>query len=259
MSFPLRRIAQRKLLRILGFPGFLILVTFVNVQGQTLKAKVTIGASLAELRIQVDSDTAAQEWSFRNAYAGVLALGERVERFEAIGKTGESLHVRKIAAGEYRSDEKVTRVSYSVKLQLPSRPGDLAHVSWLTDDYGFLMFADLLPQVFGRAATPAQGVLAEFETPVGWDVRSAIVPNEKNQYLVLDPDSAVFFVARSLRTSARMVESMKVEVVSSGVWPFADGEVLKVAAKVITKYFETTGFRLKGKSVVMLAPLPPSQ
>ena len=258
MLFSRRRITQEQLLRIVGFSGFLVSATFANVQGHTLRAKVTIASSRpAEIRIQIDSDTAAQEWSFRNAYAGVLTLGERIERFEAIGKTGESLPVRKIAAGEYRSDEKVTRVSYNVRLLLPSRPGDLAHVSWLTDDYGFLMFADLLPQVFGRA--PEQGVLVEFETPAGWDVRSAIVPNEKNQYLVLDPDSAVFFVARSLRTTARMVELMEVEVMSSGTWPFADAEVLKVATKVIRKYFEITGFRLKGKSVVMLAPLPLSQ
>src|SRR5436190_17709272 len=139
MSFPLRKITQRKLLRIVGFSGFLISATFVNVQGQTLKAKVTIAPSLTEIRIQVDSDTAAQEWSFRNTYAGVWALGERIERFEAIGKAGEGLPVRKITAGEYRSDEKATRISYSVKLELPSRPGDFAHVSWLTDDYGFLM------------------------------------------------------------------------------------------------------------------------
>ena len=259
MSFPFRRITQRKLLRIVGFSGFLISATFVNVHGQTLKAKVTIAPSLTEIRIQVDSDTAAQEWSFRNTYAGVLGLGERIEHFEAIGKAGESLPVRKITAGEYRSDEKVTRISYSVKLELPSRPGDFAHVSWLTDDYGFLMFADLLPQMFGKAASPEQGVLIELETSVDWHVRSAIVPNEKNQYLVMDPESAVFFVARSLRASTKMVELMEVEVVSSGVWPFADAEVLKVAAKVIGKYFEITGFRLKQKSVVMLAPLPPSQ
>jgi predicted metalloprotease with PDZ domain len=259
MSFPLRRITQKKFLRILRFSGFLVSAAFVNAQGHALEARVTIAPSVPEIRIEVDSDTAVQEWSFRNAYAGVLALGERIERFEAIGKAGESLPVRKIASGEYRSDEKVTRVSYSVKLVLPSRPGDRAHVSWLTDDYGFLMFADLLPQLFAREATSEQGVLIECETPVGWQVRSAIVPNEKNQYLVLDPDSAVFFVARLLRTSSKMVESMEVEVVSSGVWPFADAEVLKVAAKVVRKYFEITGFRLKRKSVVMLAPLPPSQ
>ena len=260
MSFSCKRITQKKLLRILGFSGFLVSATFVNVQGRSLKASVTIASSLpAEIRIQVDSDTAAREWSFRNAYAGVLALGERIERFEAIGKAGESLPVRKIAAGEYRSDQKVTRVRYDVKLLLPSRPGDLSHVSWLTDDYGFLMLADLLPEVFGGAPMSEQGVLVEFETPVGWDVHSAIVPNEKNQYLVLDPDSAVFFVARSLRTTAKMVELMEVEVISTGVWPFADAEVLKAATRVMRKYFEITGFRLKGKSVVMLAPLPPSQ
>jgi len=259
MYFSSRRFTQKKLLRILGFSGFLVSATFVNVQGQNLKARLTIASSHPEIRIEVDSDTAAQAWSFRNAYAGVLALGERIERFEAIGKAGESLPVRKIAAGEYRSDEKVTKVSYNVRLLLPSSPGDLSHISWLTEDYGFLMFADLLPQVFGREATREQGVLVEFETPAGWDVRSAIVPDKKNQYLVWEPDSAVFFVARSLRTASKMVELMEVEIQSSSVWPFADADVLRVATKVIRKYFEITGFRLKGKSVVMLAPLPLSQ
>jgi len=54
--------------------------------------------------------------SFRNAYGGVLGLGERIEKLEASKATGESVPVRKLAPGEFQTAESVTRFSYDVIL-----------------------------------------------------------------------------------------------------------------------------------------------
>ena len=47
--------------------------------------------------------TASRSWSFRNAYAGVLGLAERVEEFRAFDVSGIDLGAKKIATGEFRS------------------------------------------------------------------------------------------------------------------------------------------------------------
>src|SRR5215510_9113116 len=48
------------------------------------EAKISVAAS-GELKIRIKSLSAASEWSFRNAYAGVLGIAERVDEFHAFG------------------------------------------------------------------------------------------------------------------------------------------------------------------------------
>ena len=256
MLLSTRKTACKKLLGIL-VGAFFPYVVCSAVEGQALRARITLSSSFpTEIRIHAESSSPADSWSFRNVYAGVLGLGDRIERFDAPGTHGEMMPVRKIAAGEFRSENKVTTFSYTVKLLPPSRASDMSHVSWFAGESGFLMLADLLPQAEG--ASPKQGVLLEFELPAGWSIGSSLLPNEKNEYLVMEPDKSVFFASRSLRKTVKTVDAMDIQLLASGEWAFADAEVLKAATAVVKKYFEVTGFRLRETSVVMLAPLPAS-
>ncbi len=237
--------------------AFFLYVICSAVQGQALKARITLSSSFpAEIRIYAESSSPVDSWSFRNAYAGVLDLGDRIERFDAPGKNGEMMPVRRIAAGEFRSENKVKTFNYTVRLPPPSRASDMSHVSWLAGESGFLMLADLLPQAEG--ASPKQGVLLQFELPPEWSIASSLLPNEKNEYLVMEPDKSMFFASRSLRKTVKTVDAMDIQLLASGEWAFADADVLKAATAVVKKYFELTGFRLRETSVVMLAPLPAS-
>jgi hypothetical protein len=256
MLLSARKTACKKLLRILGYVVFLCAI-FSAVQGQALRARVTVSSSFpAEIRILVESSSPMSSWSFRNAYAGVLGLGDRIERFDTPDRLGEMMPVHKIAAGEYRAENKVRTFSYIIRIPPPSRASEMSHASWLAGESGFLMLADLLPQA--EEATANQGVLLEFELPAGWSVGSSILVSEKGQYLVMEPDKAVFFVSRSLRKTLKTVDTMKTQLLASGEWAFADADVLNAATSVLKKYFELTGFRLRESTVVMLAPLPAS-
>jgi predicted metalloprotease with PDZ domain len=247
-----RRIARKKILLIVSWSVFLLCASFTAAHGQTLKARITISSSAPALvRIDAESVKSAQSWSFRNAYAGVLGLGERIERLDAVSDRGETVPVRKIAAGEFRSTVRVAKFGYSVNLPRSAHSNEMSHASWLMDGYGFLMLADLLPQT-----AEEQDVLVEFDLPAGWTIGSALEPNKKNQYQVKESDKAVFFVGSSLRKTEKTVASMEIQLVASGEWPFSDTEVLKAAANVVKKYFEVTGFKLRENSVVMLAPMP---
>ncbi|HEX6046548.1 MAG TPA: hypothetical protein VFZ22_18785 [Pyrinomonadaceae bacterium] len=173
-----------------------------------------------------------RSWSFRNVYAGVLGIAERIEQFRADG-------ARKLAAGEFRSEVGAKEIDYVVRLTRPS-PASAAHVSWLGQDHGFLMLADLLPQEFAT-------VSVEFTLPSGWTVNTAT-----NAESVSEPADAVFFVGRSVRKSSQK----ELDCFVTGNWPFKDSIALKAAARVVEKYLALTGHRLPAKPVVMIAPLP---
>ncbi|HSL53630.1 MAG TPA: hypothetical protein VK868_04510, partial [Pyrinomonadaceae bacterium] len=94
-------------------------------------SRVTISISdPGQIKVDAELSTPMRSWSFRNAYAGVLDIAERIEDFRAA-----EAEVQKVAVGEYRSDREASRISYTVNLPKPT-PAAVSHVSWLVDDHG---------------------------------------------------------------------------------------------------------------------------
>ena len=224
---------------ILGLCAVLICLTSLEGQAQVqTRVKVTV-ASPQEVIVQTHLFSPSRLWSFRNAHAGVLGIAERIDRFQANG-----IYVRMIAVGEFRSDVDATQIDYVVRLRRPT-PADVAHVSWLNEDHGFLMLADLLPQ-------GTEAISVEFVMPKGWTIQSAIEPDANGQYQVSEPDDAIFFVGGSIRKSSKK----ELDSFVTGTWPFKDSVAMKAAARVMEKYVELTGYRLPVRPMIMIAPLP---
>src|SRR6185436_14829457 len=94
------------------FVFLLILLSANIVTAQDLHAHVEISiSSPGQIRVEAQLREPTDSWSFRNAYAGVLGVAERIEDFRAV-----DANVRKAAAGEYRSERKSRRISYTVRL-----------------------------------------------------------------------------------------------------------------------------------------------
>lgn len=224
---------------ILGLWAVFTCLTSVNVQAQ-IQTRVKITVSPAnEISVEADLAVPSRSWSFRNAYAGVLGIGERIDGFRANGAVA-----RKLAAGEFRSEQNAGRIDYIVRMRRPS-PASVAHVTWLTEDHGILMFADLLPQAI-------EAFNVEFVLPSGWTIHSALTPEANGHYNVFEPDNAMFFVGRAIRRDSKK----QLESFVTGTWPFKDSVASNAAARVMEKYLNLTGFKLPAKPVVMLAPLP---
>jgi hypothetical protein len=218
----------------------------VNADGRSC---VTISVpSTGRIRVDAELSAPTRSWSFRNAYAGALGLAERVDEFQAFAESGKDARAKKSATGEFRSDLEANRISYIVRLSNP-RASDLPHASWLAEDRGFLMLADLLP--FDIAS-----VSAEFVLPAEWTVESSITSDANGRYEVTTPEKSVFFIGRLLRKASKSVGGMMVETVVNGSWRFQDADALKAATEVMEKYLALTGFRLPGKSVIMIAASP---
>ena len=238
-----------------AFLGLWIAVFSVAVneaRGQATKRVshlVTISvSSRAEIRVRLDTLAPRREWSFRNAYAGVLGLGERIGQFRAFGTNGAEISAKKIVAGEFRSEVDAAAIDYVVRLPTPGA-ADVAHVSWIAGESGFLMLADLLPEGLPN-------ILVELSLPAGWTAQSSVELSAPAQYQIADPDQTVFFIGRSLRKQSKRVSGVVFESVIDGAWPFKDDVVLNAAGKVLEKYLALTGFKLTSKNVVMIAPLP---
>ncbi len=200
------------------------------------------------IRIDAESLTPSNSWSFRNAYAGVLGIADRVKVFRAITASEQDAKVRKLASGEFRSELDARKISYTVNVSQPTA-ADVSHVSWIVGDHGLLMLADLLPQDLSN-------VSVRFELPPDWSINSSNASVGSNFYHVAAPEKSVFFVGRSLRKTSKTFDEMSLTTVVGGTSSFKEKDVIAVAGKVLRKYAELTGFKLPGDSLIMIAPLP---
>jgi predicted metalloprotease with PDZ domain len=250
---------NRNLLQIVASKLFVLITTVLGIgigvgAAQTPRQQIKISVlaqSVVEVEIDLENDS--RTWSFLNAYAGALGLGERIQKFQAVGISGQMIPVRKIASGEYRADEPPKRITYVVNLSDVSA-SSLPHISWIAKDHGFLMLADLLPEF------PEQdrGLSIRFELPSAWLVCSAAKCGVGGNYSVDNADVETFFVGNDLRSRSVMVRGMELQLVSFGDWAFSEKDALRAASKVLETYFALTNFKLTQPVAVFLAPLPTS-
>jgi len=248
-----QKVPQIKHLRILlAILGFLVYPATGEVHAESLKVRVIV-TSLSPARVLVEAEGPLTDtWSFRNVYAGIAGLGYRVESFKA-ATSGETVSVRTLAPGEFRSSKEVSTFSYEIRLEERSRLAELSHVSWINQDRGFLMLADLLPRL-GRESFIESLVTIEFKLPASWTIASALQPDKNQLYTVANIDSAVFYVGRELRETSAKADSMELALVSTGDWAFANRDALKVVTRIVKEHAKLTKHRLYGRSVVLLAP-----
>lgn len=209
-------------------------------------------------------------WAFRNAYAGVLDLGNRIERFELYDAAGADVPVRKIAPGHYEAATDASRFRYEVNLAPPIRPSDAALVSWLNTERGLLMLGDLLPvssaqetarvaantilQETGRGAVTR--VTVRFSFPERWSVYSGERQNAGGEFEVSDADRAVFVVGTHLRASQTMISGVSLNLIADGAWAFTDGEALDLAGQVLKLDHDIVGSVPFKRATLILLPFP---
>src|SRR5688572_25807530 len=243
---------HRPSLRLCAFAGscLVMLLCAGTLRAQdSLTTRLTISVpATGQIKVEAELSAPTRSWSFRNAYASALGIAERIEDFRAFGESAHDARVKKSTAGEFRSELDATRISYTVKLSEP-RSEHLPYVSWLDTERGVLMFADLVP-------IDIEKLSCKFMLPAGWGVESTVTPDANGQYSVSDPLKAVFLIGSLLRKRSKAVDGMLLDTVVSGTWSFKDEAAWKTAAGVMEKHLALTGFRLPGKSVIMIAPLP---
>lgn len=214
-------------------------------------------ASLAPATIKIDGEFRQQSdtWSFLNTYGRVIGLGERIEKLTGVDSVGDNVAVRKTGPAEFKSEKPVSHFTYEVRLPVPPKSADCAHVSWLNEQGGYLMFADLLP-LMSKGDQRSAAVRVEFQLPTNWGLASSLQADRQGRYEVSDSGQAVFFVGRELRVKRKQIGSIEFLFASLGEWPFSIDSVNEVAAKIIKDHTQHVGFGLTGRATLMLSPFP---
>lgn len=229
---------------------FLMMFTCIPTKAQTVSARVSV-VSLAPPRVRVEAEqtNGTKIWSFRNSYAGITGLGERIENLTFFDAQGGEVAVRKLAAGEYTAARDATKVRYELKLDPPRETNDTAHVSWLTATRGVLMPGDLLPLPLARAKL-------SLTLPERWTVATIETRNGGGQYELENADSSIFFIGADLRVAQTSVGGMKVALATVGEWAFKDDDVMTVIRDVLERYGRAAGSAPRERALVVLAPFP---
>ena len=228
-----------------------------SLHAETLNVRISL-VSLAPARVKIEGERlgGARAWSFRNIYAGVMNLGERIENLSLSDANGARVAVRKLAPGEYEAASDATRFSYEVKLDAPDFAQDASHVSWLTNERGFLMLGDLLPLSNDKGATKTGATVQFVSLPEKWNIATSTRAETESRFIVDDVEKAVFFVGQDVRHRQQRVGSMEFEFVSSGEWAFSDEDVVSMAANILKDHAETFGGVALNRAMLILAPFP---
>ena len=234
---------------LLSFAGI------ATINAQTLNARISV-VSTAPARIKIEArlPNTTTTLSFRNTYAGVLGLGERIETVEGLKDNGERIPLQRLTPGEFKSVEGFSRFAYEVNLVGPRRPADLSHVSSLNPNYGLLMMSDLLPQSL-KDSSAFTSALINVDVPNGWTV-SANIPKAGSQFSTDFPETAVFLVGPSLHEKRQRLPTNNLSILTVGDWPFSDNDATRIAGKILAEYSRLTRFDLKQNVVLMLVPYP---
>jgi predicted metalloprotease with PDZ domain len=235
---------------------FLVAFGVSTAQGQASSVRIEVlSTSPARVRVSGEAQSPAKTWAFRNAYAGMIGIGERVEKLSLTDARGETIAAKKTAPGEYEAESATARFSYEVKVEAPTFTTDSAYISWLTPERGFLMLGDLLPRTVARSAP--QSLKVSFALPSGWSVFSNETKGADGNFLVTEPDAARFFVGRDLRERRTRAGSVDFSLVAAGDWAFTDEDVAEAAQSILKEHERTMGGPpAKSSVMLMLSPYP---
>jgi predicted metalloprotease with PDZ domain len=220
---------------------------FVSTAGQTTPHLTITVVPPNEIQVEIRTSSPTNRWSFRNAIAGTIGLGERIENFEALGSSGRDLKVRKLASGEFSADENGVIVKYKIRISVASTSA-VAHVTSLNNAFGLLMLRDLLPQEL-------RDLQLDLKVPERWQVHSSIDQAADKSYHVNDPHSSVFMIGADLHLRGKRVADVDLQLISIGPMPLSEQKTFQSAAKILEAYVRLTRHKLQSRISIALAPL----
>ena len=245
-------LSRRKTILLL-FSLALVCVAAPVIEAQQSRFSVQIVPGPTARAIVRGAGEPTKTWSFRDAYAGVLGLGKRIENFTVTAADRSNVPVRNIAPGQFESAMPASEFRYEVRLSPPSIAADSARVSWLNTERGLLMLADLLP--VSPSSTTASHEVISLDLPAGW---SSYSTNRAagEQIEIRNPDRTVLALGKHLRIATEKISGMSLTFVADGDWAFQDNESIEIASKVLRVHFNTFGSMPFREAAVMLFPFP---
>lgn len=249
MQFFTARVSGPKQFRIL-FSAFLLIAFWVSGQAQTTFVRISVVSfNPAKVHVEIENK-GASDWSFRNIHASIVGLAERIDNFKG-SQVGRELPLKRLAPGEFKFSEPVTRVSYDVRLTPPANLAHGSRVSWLKDDHGLLLLRDLLPET---GMGPAPLLNLNFALPSQWSVASSIDSSDSQKYVLSRPERAAFLVGSELHIEQKMVGATKIKIAMAGDWPVRVKALTKIVGKIVEEYSQVVRHSPPASVALLLVP-----
>ena len=250
------------ILRLMAMPVLALML--VGVMCDDVRARATniqisvLSLSPPRIRIEGNRFVATRIWSFRNAYAGLLGLGERIENLTLKDVSGVEVPVRKLASGEYEAARDAIRWSCDIRLEPSAGAADSANASWLAGERGFLMLGDLFPLEFDGKPLSVNTSMVRIKLPPAWTVYSSESKQSDGEFEVSDVNDAVFFIGKGLRERHERLGRIDASLVTEGTWAFSDQEVMTMVSRILKEYTTRVGVSPGPRVTILLSHFPSS-
>jgi len=250
--------------------GIILLLIFAgDTYAQQTTVTIRVGAEAPAKAFIEASSAPSRNWSFRNEYAGVSELANRIDAFRVFDSKGAEIPTRRLAPGQFTAVSDATTFRYQVSLSPPARAADAARVSWANGIRGLLMLADLLPD-YSQAEQPLNGgrkakvavenawrnVTLRLDLATGWTAYSNDKQSGGNVFEIANAQSSVFVIGAHLRTSRQIVSGMLLEFVTDEQWAFPDADVLNMGSQVLKEHRDVFGAMPASRVTLTLLSFP---
>lgn len=221
----------------------------IKIQSSPQIVNVT-GKFLTENFLQSDKN-----WSFVGSAIGAENLGARISDLNLKDKNGNAIAIKKFIDGEYLAE--VSAKSWTYQIDLNSLPNILtkAHVSWVSDEQGILMFDDLLPQFKAENKQPISAKI-KFELPENWKIISSEKRLDDDSFFVSNIEKAIFLIGKNWREKEFSVDKNSLNVAVSGDWNFSDEEARQMTSDIFREYRKLFGEVPIQKAQISLVHFP---
>lgn len=227
-------------------------ISDVSPSARTLKVSCALTQSSS-------SDANQIEFRFRNRFAGVERLSERIFALKFTDADGRQLRPEILGDGAYRlalHGEPRLNFNYELRLTDILEPGQYALVSSLGPQAGFLLLADALPRVYTSYQDQPQklAVRLQLSLPESWKVATTETERD-GLYEIADAEQAVFFIGQ-VRDRVGQAGKRQLTAALVGAWSFSDDQAGQIAAAIAREQAAMIGGQEHGKFLVTLAPFP---
>jgi hypothetical protein len=240
---PMSKLETLSYLFLFWICAILQIFTFAaEVRPQEVEIEVRVGQA-PSVSVTGKGFAAATGFGFLRTAGGAEGLEKRISNFRALDAQGREIEVRKLQPGEYLAERSASNWQYEVDLAPPPSSTAAAHISWIGEDVGLLMPADLLP--IGTGEGPIKLTLS---LPAGWSTTTG--------GKVLDLDKAEAAVIMFAKDLTRRPAGQNAAVNISGDWNFSPEEAAEMADEIIREYSRLFGGRPAGSIEINILPFP---
>jgi hypothetical protein len=232
-------------------------LSVIRCQPQVDRVDVMIESGSRRASVKGSSPVSSRNLSFLGSIGGIGNLGTRVVDLQLFDASQKPVSYKKLIDGEFLAEEDFTLWSYGIDLTPPKNRSAAAHVSWLSDDVGILMAADLLPR---RAASRPLMVnlvpAADARSGVQMPVYTAEKNLKDNIFELENVDDAIFFLGKGWRSGKASKNQGSPRLLISGDWNFTDAEASEVVGEIYLEYKKIFGSEPPTDVLVSIAKFP---